>query len=173
MPEAARHRAKGSACLPLRSRQGCLPLPSPVISSSSWKARQAQEGKAGWPLSKLIEPQPAAARQPRPGPGCVQGLALKRLQSGEKDVDLRSGCRSSSSLIKPGRNRSTCSGTAPCWEVAQGCFPEGSAGCAGLSRLTPSHFCSLDACHSTGMARRAGEGRDAHRLARNIWLSPF
>lgn len=97
---------KGIRLPVVRSRQGCLPLPSPVLSSSSWKGGQAQEG----PPSKPIEPQPAAARQPTPRPGCVQGSALKRIQSGEEDVDLRSGCRSSSSLIKPGRNRSTCSG---------------------------------------------------------------
>lgn len=65
---------------------------------------------AGWPPSKLIQPQPAAARQPTPRPGCVQDLALKRIQSRVKDVDLRSGCRSSSSLIEQGRNRSTCPG---------------------------------------------------------------
>lgn len=66
---------------------------------------------AGWPPSKAAQPQPAAARQPTPRPGCVQDSALKRIQGGVKDVDLRSGCRSSSSLIEPGRNGSTRSGT--------------------------------------------------------------
>lgn len=53
-----------------------------------------------WPPSKPIQPQPAAARQPTPRPGCVQDLALKRIQSGEEDVDLWSRCKSSSSLIE-------------------------------------------------------------------------
>lgn len=47
-----------------------------------------------------------------PWPGCVQDLALKRIQSSEEDVDLWSSCKSSSSPIEQGRNRSTCSGGA-------------------------------------------------------------
>lgn len=50
---------------------------------------------------------------------------------------------------------------------------QGSAGWAGLSLAAPSHVCRLDACHFTGMPWRAGEGKDAHRFARTIWLSPF
>lgn len=40
---------------------------------------------AGWPPSKAIEPQPAAARQPTPRPGCVQDSALKRIQDGSSE----------------------------------------------------------------------------------------
>lgn len=87
--------------------------------------------RPGWPLSKPIRPLPAAVRRPTPGPGCVQDLALKRLQSGVKDVDLWSSCKSSSSLIEQGRNGRTCSGGA-----GTGMLSWRLWGCAGLSHLT-------------------------------------
>lgn len=120
---------------------------------------------AGWPPSRLIEPQPAAARQPTPRPGCVQDLALKRIQSRVKDVDLRSGCRSSSSLIKLGRNRSTCSGGASPWlRGGTGLRSRGLCRLCWTLLFTPSHVaarCLQSGClplHWDGSESRGGKG---------------
>lgn len=105
-PEGAGER-KGSVCPRWDPGRAACPCPCPAPSAAAPLGGQgsAQEGSGAWPPSKPTEPQAAKA-----GPGCEQDSALKRIQSRVKDVDLRSWCRSSSSLIEQGRNTSTCSG---------------------------------------------------------------
>lgn len=111
-PDSSRALGKGIR-LPVGDILQGLPVPAQPRDQQLLLEGRAVLRKvwlAGWPPSRPMQPQPAAVRQPTPRPGCVQDLALKWIQSGMKDVDLWSGCRSSSSLIEPGRNRSTCSG---------------------------------------------------------------
>lgn len=108
--------------LPAEQPQAGLPASAGPRHSRLAAEGSAQEGTAfAWLPSKPIQPQPAAARQPTPRPGCVQDLALMRIQSGAKDADRWSGCKSSSALTKQGRNRSTCSaGAGPLLEGGKG-----------------------------------------------------